>query len=421
MRASGMIRSRGTLADVFSGRDNSIGFIRLALSVGVVLSHSRPLGFGDNDLGYLLFNKQTNVGTMSVYGFFVLSGLLITRSARRVSLGRYLWHRALRILPGLWVCLLVTAFLVAPAVAWYERDTLDGFWGTYSGGPVDYVTANWWTGVRQWGISDLLANTTPWGEKGNGSVFDGALWSLAYEMLCYLGVAALAVTGLLKRGRWLVLGMTLALYAVLVKDYLDAPGRTGPQGSHEAYTLPLIGGLDSHFLIYLGFLFLVGTCFELYRDRVPVHDLLGWASAAVLAGTLLTGGFFVLGLPAYAYLLVWLSVRLPSALHKVGRKHDYSYGIYIYGFVGQQVLALVGANRWGYGPFALLSLAVATVLAFLSWHLVENPALRLKHWTPRLPGRRRTPPDTAAPEESPGSTPAGHRAPDRHTPALAGD
>ncbi|WP_432991002.1 acyltransferase family protein [Dactylosporangium sp. CA-233914] len=120
-------RSHGTLDTYYTGRDNGIGFIRLTLAGAVVVAHATSLGFGWEDLGRSLFRKQTNVGTLAVFGFFVLSGLLITRSAAHTPIGRFAWHRALRILPGLWMCLLVTAFVVAPAVALHERGTLAGF------------------------------------------------------------------------------------------------------------------------------------------------------------------------------------------------------------------------------------------------------------------------------------------------------
>jgi peptidoglycan/LPS O-acetylase OafA/YrhL len=384
-----ILRSSGSLAELYSGRDNGIGFIRLLLAVGVVLSHSKPLGFGAQDLGYYLFNRQTNVGTLSVYGFFVLSGLLITRSARRTSIGRYAWHRVLRILPGLWVCLLVTALVIAPLVALREHGDLNGYWSGPNG-PFDYITANMWTGLRQFGIHDLLAHTTPWGRHTGVSVFDGALWSLSYEMLCYIIIGLLAVTSVLQNSRRFVLFLAVAAYFVIAMDYWQSASWTGPvTGEYSASVAPLLGGLDFRWIVYLGFLFLLGGVLDLYRERIPINDALGVVSAVVFVGTLLTGGFFVLGFPAYAYLLVWLSIRMPRRLHWVGRKNDYSYGIYIYGFVGQQVFASLGLNRWGYLPFAAISLVAAFAAAWLSWHLVERHALSLKGWTlPRLRRKR---------------------------------
>ncbi|NJC12331.1 acyltransferase [Micromonospora profundi] len=391
MTTPALLRSRGTLADLLSGRSNGIGLIRLCLAVGVVLSHSKPLGFGANDLGYHLTGRQTNVGTMAVYGFFVLSGLLITRSARRTGIIRYAWHRALRIFPGLWVCLLITALVVAPLVALREHGTTSGFFDNAwdRGGPLAYLQANWWTGVRQYGIQDLLKETTPWGEKSNSSVFNGALWSLKYEMFCYVVVGVLAVTAVLRNARRFVLFLTVALYLSILQDWVSS-GRVSGPASTAAWTFdsPLVGVMSFHYIVYLGFLFAFGATLDLYRERVPINDALGIGSALALGLSLLFGGFFVIGLPAFAYLLVWLSVRMPRQVHWVGRKNDYSYGIYIYGFIFQQVMASLGWSRWGYVPFAAMSVAAAFAAAFVSWKLVEQPALRLKDWTPRFVARR---------------------------------
>ncbi|PWG11974.1 hypothetical protein DF268_18615 [Streptomyces sp. V2] len=34
-----------------------------------------------------------------------------------------------------------------------------------------------------------------------------------------------------------------------------------------------------------------------------------------------------------AYALVWLAIRLPAPFRRIGARNDYSYGIYIYGFL----------------------------------------------------------------------------------------
>jgi peptidoglycan/LPS O-acetylase OafA/YrhL len=392
-------RSRGSLADLYKGHDNGIGLLRLILAVAVVFSHSKPLGFGQQDLGYYLFDRQTNVGTLAVYGFFVLSGMLITRSARRSSLGRYAWHRGLRIMPALWVCLLVSALVLAPLVTLREVGNLDGFWSGPNG-PFDYFRANMWTGLRQFGIHEIFEHTTPYGRHTSTSVFDGALWSLSYEMLCYVIFGLLAITGVLANARRFVLFSAVALYGIIIWDYTVSGSFGGPVAAdHGSVTTPLLGLMSMHWLIYLGFLFFLGAVFELYRERIPIHDGLGVLAGLVFLATLLAGGFFAFGFAAYAYLLLWLAIRMPRQLHWVGRKNDYSYGIYIYGFLMQQLFASLGYNRWGYLPFALLSLAAAVACAWLSWHLIERHALHLKGWTPHLPRRRRAPEAAETPAE----------------------
>ncbi|MYW01590.1 acyltransferase [Streptomyces sp. SID3343] len=377
---------RGTLAERFSGRENSIGLIRVLLATAVVVAHARILGgFGTTEFGNGFSGMQVGLGRFAVYGFFVLSGFLITRSGMRATTGRFLWHRMLRILPGLWVCVLFVAFVVAPLLYWRQQGSIDGFW-SHDEGPLEYAKANWWTGLRQYDVSGVLATAKKEGHAFD-SGFDGALWSLAYEMACYLFVAVLAWAGILRRSRKILLPLTALLWGWMIQDLLDAPSWRGHQSlDGENIDVPIlsefVGPLFSQYLIYLTFLFCLGMLFQLYQERIPINDVLGVVSIVVMIASMRYGAFFVIGLPAFAYALMWLAVRLPRQCHVVGRKRDLSYGIYIYGFVVQQALVVLGHNRHGFAAYLGLSLVGTFVLAAVSWYAVEKQAMKLKDWTP---------------------------------------
>ncbi|MCX4823033.1 acyltransferase [Streptomyces sp. NBC_01142] len=391
--------THGSVAERFSGRNNSLGFIRLSLATAVVVSHASILGFGSTEFGHYFSHGQTDLGKLSVYGFFVLSGILVTRSGKRLPLGRFLWHRALRLLPGLWVCLAATAFAVAPLLYWYQQGSLDGFWG-HASGPLDYLHANWAVALEQRDISGVMKTAREAGLATSPS-FDGALWSLRYEVLCYFAVGLLAVTGALKRARWTVLVITALLGWLVVRDAVQSPFWAGTSDASYAQSITLIpamGTIDPDVILYLGFAFALGTLIELYSDRIPVSDVLGVLSALVLLGSLRFGYLYTVGLPAFAYLLLWLAIRLPAPFRRIGARHDYSYGIYIYGFVVQQSLVVFGLAHWGFWPYLALSLAGALLAAVASWHLVERPAMKLKDLG-RRPERPRGAPAGAEPEK----------------------
>ncbi|GAA2849270.1 O-antigen acetylase [Actinoplanes cyaneus] len=373
------IWTRRTVDAAFSGPDNSFGFLRLLFAFAVLVSHSLPLGYGEPDPGGGLSHGQTGLGEIGILGFFTISGFLITRSAGRVPLPRYLWHRGLRILPGLWVCLIVTALVFAPVVALIERGSLTGVFSE-PGGPFGYVVNNAAIAIRQYGISGLLLDT-PYGKLTGSSVFDGSLWSLLYEVLCYFMVAGLALIGVLKRARWVVAVLAGGLFALIVRDFVTAPHIPGPQGDHGPFLG--IGGLDTYSLVYLTYVFLLGALFEVYRKRIVLNDLGAIVAAVVLIASLQFGGFDVVGYPAFAYLTLWLAIRLPKPFRRVGRRHDYSYGFYIYAFPVQQLLALFGVPELGLFAYVVLASLGTFALAIPSWHLVERPAMSLKHWTPR--------------------------------------
>jgi len=134
-------------------------------------------------------------------------------------------------------------------------------------------------------------------------------------------------------------------------------------------------------------LFLYGSVLYLYRDRIPVST----AAAALCLVTVLAGGFtmknagMVAG-PPLAYLCIWLGPRLP--FQRVGRRHDLSYGIYVFAFPLQQLLAVYGVHRHGLVAYYASFLALAPLAGAASWFLVERRALALKNWTPRWLERR---------------------------------
>jgi len=105
----------------------------------------------------------------------------------------------------------------------------------------------------------------------------------------------------------------------------------------------------------------------------------------LLAGVMATSVPMGLGALPIAYLVLWLGAALP--LQGMARRHDISYGMYIYAFPVQQLLAMLGSRRLPTPVDIALVLAITSVLAVVSAIAIEQPALRLKHWTPRL-GRR---------------------------------
>ena len=105
-------------------------------------------------------------------------------------------------------------------------------------------------------------------------------------------------------------------------------------------------------------------------------------SFVVVIATLRSSGWTVIGYPALAYLLLWTAARLPKSFQWIGAKNDYSYGMYVYGFLVQQSTAALGWNQLGYFPWVAATIVVSAGCAWLSWHGVEKHALALKDWGP---------------------------------------
>jgi hypothetical protein len=148
------------------------------------------------------------------------------------------------------------------------------------------------------------------------------------------------------------------------------------------------------YMVRLAFIFSLGMLFYLYRDKVIVSGPLAILALVVFVVSLKTQSYYGVGEMMWAYLCIWAAVRLP--FHNADRFGDFSYGLYIYAFVVQQMLALYGVNAWGFAPYLVLSAMGTMVFAVASWFAVERPCLRLK--SPRVPWRRATKPfDEATP------------------------
>jgi peptidoglycan/LPS O-acetylase OafA/YrhL len=208
------------------------------------------------------------------------------------------------------------------------------------------------------------------------TAWDGSLWTLFYEFLCYLILAALAVTRVLRQR---VVVASLAVVAWLVQLYITAVPSLN--GQFNVFTHWEAGRM----LIFVP-IFLTGAALQLYRDKIPDSGYLAWGCLGLLAFSLVlpvgTGrpGYTLtstdLLAPVLAYLMLWLGIHLP--FEKVGAKNDYSYGVYIYAYPVSQVLAVWGTYRWGYAAYTGLVIIGTAPLAIASWWLVEKHALKLK-------------------------------------------
>jgi len=360
-----------TIGSSFHSQYNSLNFLRLLLALAVVFSHAISIGsFGtENFLG------KTTLGTVAVYGFFGLSGYLITASASRNHVGRFLWQRFLRIYPAFWVCLVVTAFVFGPTVWLHVNPHLAKRCGiscyiNAPGGPKTYVSHN----LSIWTPQSTIAHTLPLGYFR--PVWNGSLWTLLFECACYVMVAVLSVFSLLRR-RLAVLILAGSVWAVeiLVTSVPSWNHHFSP--SDHWYIMKMMTFVP----VFLG-----GALLYLYREKVPDSSVLAVGCAlAFLSGLVLPLGNSV---PAFTltsmdltavllvYPLLWLGIHLPC--QRVGAHNDYSYGIYIYAYPVQQMLVVWDFERWGYWPYVMLSIVAVIPFSVASWWAVEKHVLRLK-------------------------------------------
>jgi len=340
-----------------SARDNNLDLLRLGAAVAVLFSHSYPLtGSGEDPLQR--WSGHT-AGELGVTVFFAISGYLITLSwLSDPQPSRFAARRGLRLLPGLAVATLLTAFVLGPLV------TAVGA-GTYLTDPAPYLYA-----VRT-SLLVTIAGTLPGVFVDNPfpDAVNGSLWTLPVEALAYAMVLVAALLGLLRTRRgWAVAGVMVVLaFLASTASPLDLSGLV-PAGAADA-------GVPS--ALRLVAVFAGGMLLALYRDQLPL-SLLGvplafavwWLTRSTALEPLVTA----LAMP-YAVLALGFLHRVRFPLYERGG--DASYGIYVYAFPVQQTVAHLVT---GISPEGMLALAlpVTFVLGRLSWRLVERPALRRK-------------------------------------------
>lgn len=362
--------TRRTLGQRFDPRRNSLTLMRLILAVVVALVHASVIGWGDQpSVG------SVKLGTLAVDGFFVISGFLVTRSALRLpTLRRYVWHRFLRIMPGFWVCLLVTALGVAPLVAWLQgRSPAVVFGGEESS--VQFLLNNAALLMRQWDIAGLTA-----GDRA-GAAMNGALWTLWYEALCYVLVVGLIVFGLVRRrGR----ATPVLVRALRGHGVLAVTAAVWLWVAAQAFGVVTFGPeILPRFLL----LFLLGALGLIYAHRITfTAPVIGAAAVTWIVGMLAMPDYRPMGAAGFAYLLLWAMVALPWRHEPPA---DVSYGIYVYHWPVQLVLVNAGLASAGRVVFTVSSVLAAGMIAFVSWRVVEAPSLARKNalWIDRLPLR----------------------------------
>lgn len=347
------------LAIAAVGRDNNFNLIRFVAAFSVLISHSFAVVGGPSAWEPLEATFGYTLGEVAVDVFFASSGFLVTGSLLRLgSIKEFARMRALRIYPGLFVAVCLTAFVLGSTVT-----TLD--LGAYAS---DLATHTYW--ARNATLVTGIQHTLPgvFTELPLAGVVNGSLWTLPFEIAAYTALASL----------WLLCGnsnqsshrfaliLSIALFACLV-----------------VFHVLRIEAIQAHHVFRLFFMFVGGALFYSIRQHVRLDWRIGLLLAALLGTSLIESRLFVWLYPlSVAYLTLLLAYAPGRTIRIFNRFGDYSYGIYIYAFPIQQgVLAYF--PRASIAELIVLASLLTLGMAIASWHLVEKPWLARKHRRPQ--------------------------------------
>lgn len=358
-----MVSTETTVGRPSIRRENNLNLLRLIAASAVLFSHAFDF-HGEHDWFHSYFGYSG--GWLAVSLFFSMSGYLIYNSIMNSrDVRNFLVARCLRIFPGLIVMLFVTTVLLGLFLSMVPKGEFFSrlqTWKYLIGNSVLYVPQYFLPGVFQ--------------ENLYKGVVNGSLWTLRFEFTCYILTLLLFVSGLYRSNKGFVISA-----AAIVLAYV-AYIAYGVAAGKQAVVLFDGNSLSKFHRLY--FAFFLGVLYAKWEQSISINLLtvaLAWIACFLLHSTLLTSTLLILATFLSAFWVAGLRGSIFATARKIP---DVSYGIYIYAFPIQQVLAQF-FPQWHPMTNASLGLVLTIIPATLSWYLVEKPALKLKAVFSRRP------------------------------------
>ena len=323
-------------------KNNCFDTLRHIAALLVIFSHHHVfMGIPESPiLGFV------SLGGMSVSIFFSISGFLVTQSYLRTGgyIG-FMEKRVRRIFPALVACAFLMVFFLAP---FYKDHVLN-----YISSKEAILTLLKIVFLLPGNVTGVFA-----GYKFVGPM-NGTLWTLSIEFMCYILIAAFLSINKSWKTPLIVL-LSLCFLNVFLSD---------AEKTFSWYSI------NTGWIISFGLCFSLGSLMSMTIDswNKPkpkiVISLVCLSFLYVLHGSIeiLTVGYL-----SITFITVALGVSVKDFIVK-GR-FDISYGIYIYGWPVQQIVA----NKINAGLYSsmMLSIIITIMFATASWFLIEKPFTR---------------------------------------------
>ena len=335
-------------------RDNCFDFLRFLFALNVVLGHMAAVTVFPE----LTFLERICKTSLSVTGFFVISGFLIAQSYEHSDLRSYLIKRARRLLPAYILIVIVCAFGLV------GMSTLSAHDYFHSSDLWKYLGANLCflnflhpslPGVFE---HPLLVN----------NAVNPSLWTLKIEIGFYLIVPLLIVWLNKSKRPWLVL-LLIYVLAIIYRNGFNFYGDHTQQDIYFFLARQLPGAMSY---------FAVGMAAYKYKEKWLLYKnylLLPALLIFILERYLCLDIFQPL---AWGIVVLWCAYSLPH-MNNFAKYGDISYGIYIYHAPLLKLLVCVGLfTKIGIWPATAIYVASVIIAGFTSWHLLENRFLKRK-------------------------------------------
>lgn len=331
---------------ITKNRPSGFDYMRIVLALSVICWHSLLISYGTDTTAGVWGRVLQPLSLLIVPMFFALSGFLVAGSLERSkSLVGFLGLRVFRIMPALVVEVLLSALILGPLLTTASL-------GSYFADPV--LHSYFWNI-----LGDIHYKLPGLFQQNPTDLVNGQLWTVPYELVCYILLSILTVAGLVRRREFLLGFLVLYYAAQLANTLLRA--QTDYQGA---------GGSS------IVMAFITGVVFYCYRERIPWSRglFLAMLIVSVVLPMFLPKGMRFAAIPI-TYVTVYLGLMNPRR-NRLVLSGDYSYGLYLYGFPVQQAVYSASPAFHTWYASILISVPIAAVVAALSWWFVEQPVLR---------------------------------------------
>ena len=345
-------------------RENSFTPIRLIFSILVLVDHSASAsGHYFNSIGII------GIGSLATFGFFAISGFLITPGIHKWGFAKYLLRRIARIFPAFWGVSFVTVFLFARIwEIWGTDERKLSFADTmlflfnnivFLPGSPNSISSGW-----------NLLQGLPTGVPLEG-VVNRSIWSLPLEFMCYITIGVLIYT--LKKistNYFYQIFFLLILLLWLVSIYSSIIISAFWVDNPTPFTY-IFGKWPYLLAFFIGSaLSFQSSTFLKLKYQISIFPLLLFA----FLSSFYTLTWAIIGSAAFTVAIIFLGSS--KILNRFSTKTDISYGIYLYHFPVQQTLVHLMNERGDRFLFILVSLIVTAFFAYLSAKILEEPALK---------------------------------------------
>jgi peptidoglycan/LPS O-acetylase OafA/YrhL len=330
------------------GKPSGFNYIRIVLAISIIAWHSVLVCYGGIAEIPFYTGPLRPLVHFLVPSFFALSGFLVAGSLERVdNLPTFLTLRFLRIFPALVCEVVISAFLIGAALTTLPL-------AEYFAHPTFHHYFLNVLGDIQYALPGVF-------EANPSKVVNIQLWTIPYELKCYILLTLAALVGLHRRPRLFLLLLSVATVILTVINY-------------KYGTFPLGGRPSGRFVVWA---FLWGVALFLMRHKIACHVLPFVFSVLAIWFLLRMRETEYLAAPAVAYATVYIGSQdfRKTLLLKAG---DISYGLYLYGFAVQQAAYQLLPQHRSWLENFIVSLLVSAVFGYLSWTYVESKVLEYK-------------------------------------------